>query len=58
MNSTLRCDDIKATVKALKQKKVKCSEPAEQRWGTIVRVKLPGGGELGLYQPKHPSAHR
>jgi hypothetical protein len=54
----LTCDDIKATVKTLKQKKVKCSEPAEQGWGTIVRIKLPGGGELGLYQPKHPLAHR
>jgi hypothetical protein len=53
----LMCDDLKATIKELKRKKVKCSTPAEQEWGTIVRVKLPGGGEFGLYQPKHPLAH-
>jgi hypothetical protein len=54
----LMCDDLKATVKALRQKQVKCTAPSEQEWGTIVRIRLPGGGELGLYQPKHPMAHR
>jgi len=49
----LMCDDIKATVKALKQKNVKCSPPVDVGWGVLARVKLPGGGELGLYQPKH-----
>jgi len=27
----------------------------EQRWGSITRLTLPGGGKLGIYQPKHPS---
>jgi hypothetical protein len=54
----LMCNDIKATVRRLKQKNVKCSAPSEQDWGTLVRTKLPGGGELGLYQPKHPLARR
>jgi hypothetical protein len=54
----LMCDDIKATVRRLKRKKVRCSNPSEQDWGTLVMVKLPGGGELGLYQPKHQLAHR
>jgi catechol 2,3-dioxygenase-like lactoylglutathione lyase family enzyme len=53
----LICDDLKKTIKELKQKKVTFSTPKEQRWGTIVRVNLPGGGKLGLYQPKHPLAH-
>jgi hypothetical protein len=52
----LLCEDIKATVKALRQKKVKCSTPIEREWGTVTKVKLPGGGEIGLYQPKHPLA--
>ena len=52
----MMCDDIKATVKKLQLKKVKCSAPVEQGWGTIVMIKLPGGGELGLYQPSHPLA--
>jgi hypothetical protein len=53
----LMCDDLKKTIKELKQKKVTCSASSVQEWGTIVRVNLPGGGKLGLYQPKHPSAH-
>lgn len=54
----LMCDDLKATLRTLKQRKVKCSSPAERAWGTIAKVSLPGGGKLGLYQPKHPLAHR
>jgi hypothetical protein len=54
----LMCDDLRATIAALKRKHVVCSAPSKQEWGTIVRVKLPGGGDLGLYQPKHPLAHR
>jgi catechol 2,3-dioxygenase-like lactoylglutathione lyase family enzyme len=54
----LLCDDLKSTVKVLKQKKVRCSAPVEHEWGTMVTVKLPGGGKLGLYQPKHALAPR
>src|SRR5271169_6376183 len=53
----LVCDDLKKTVKELKQKKVTCSASIAQEWGTLVRVNLPSGGKLGLYQPKHPLAH-
>ncbi len=52
----LLCDEIRATVMALKQKKVKCSVPVERDWGTIAMITLPGGGKLGLYKPKHPLA--
>ena len=50
------CADLKAEIAALKEKGVKCSEVQEERWGSITRIRLPGGGELGLYQPKHPLA--
>jgi len=53
----LMCDDLKATIKSLKKKKVECSPSADQGWGVLARVKLPSGGELGLYQPKHQLAH-
>lgn len=53
----LLCDDLTATVRALKRRKVTCSAAAEREWGTLVTVSLPGGGTLGLYQPKHPTAH-
>jgi len=50
------CDDLKAEIAALAKKNVKCSEVHEERWGSITRVRLPGGGDVGLYQPKHPTA--
>jgi catechol 2,3-dioxygenase-like lactoylglutathione lyase family enzyme len=52
----LMCSDLKAEVKALAEKGVECSPVETQRWGSITRVKLPGGGEVGLYQPTHPTA--
>ena len=51
----LMCDDIQALIKEMKNNKVECSPVDEQRWGSITRVTLPGGGKLGIYQPKHPS---
>jgi catechol 2,3-dioxygenase-like lactoylglutathione lyase family enzyme len=52
----LMCDDLKAEMAALAAKGVACSKVHEERWGSITRIALPGGGELGLYQPKHPTA--
>jgi catechol 2,3-dioxygenase-like lactoylglutathione lyase family enzyme len=49
------CDDLKAEMAALKKKGVRCSEVQEARWGSITKIRLPGGGKVGLYQPKHPS---
>jgi catechol 2,3-dioxygenase-like lactoylglutathione lyase family enzyme len=51
----LMCDDIAATLKDLKSKQVKVSEVSEQRWGKLASLTLPGGGRVGVYQPKHPS---
>jgi catechol 2,3-dioxygenase-like lactoylglutathione lyase family enzyme len=50
------CDDLKAEMARLGKKGVKCSEVHEERWGSITRMQLPGGGNVGLYQPKHPTA--
>jgi catechol 2,3-dioxygenase-like lactoylglutathione lyase family enzyme len=52
----LMCDDLKATMQELADKGVQCSAVTEARWGSITSIQLPGGGELGLYQPKHPTA--
>jgi catechol 2,3-dioxygenase-like lactoylglutathione lyase family enzyme len=54
----LMCDDLKAEMLALGKKGVSCSEVQEARWGSITKIRLPGGGEVGLYQPKHPTALR
>jgi catechol 2,3-dioxygenase-like lactoylglutathione lyase family enzyme len=50
------CDDLKAEMAALAEKGVNCSKVQEARWGSITKMRLPGGGEVGLYQPKHPTA--
>jgi hypothetical protein len=46
----------KAEISALGEKGIPCSEVQEARWGSITRIRLPGGGEVGLYQPKHQIA--
>ena len=43
------CDDLKATMESLKQKKVKCGPVKEERWGSLTTIMLPGGGKIGLY---------
>jgi catechol 2,3-dioxygenase-like lactoylglutathione lyase family enzyme len=50
------CDDLEAEMSALAGKGVQCSHVQEERWGSVTMIRLPGGGEVGLYQPKHPSA--
>ena len=52
----LMCDDLRAEISTLVEKGVQCTEVQEARWGSIVKIRLPGGGEVGLYQPKHPTA--
>jgi hypothetical protein len=54
----LMCDDIRAFLTQMKQAGIECSPVDEQRWGSITRITLPGGGALGVYQPKHPSPLR
>ncbi len=52
------CDDVRAFIAAMRAKNVACSPVEEQRWGSITRLTLPGGGKVGVYQPKHPSPIR
>jgi catechol 2,3-dioxygenase-like lactoylglutathione lyase family enzyme len=52
----LMCDDLEKTMRELETKGVRCGKVTEARWGSITTIQLPGGGELGLYQPKHPMA--
>ncbi len=53
----LMCDDVAATVRDLNAKGVEFARPiTEAGFGLMTSIKLPGGGELGLYQPKHPTA--
>ena len=52
----LMCDDIEATVGELNAKGVEFDGGVtEQRWGLLTTMRLPGGGRLGLYEPRHAS---
>jgi hypothetical protein len=49
----LMCDDVEAAVKTLQDHGVASEPIGDQRWGRTTRLTLPGGGDLGLYQPRH-----
>jgi catechol 2,3-dioxygenase-like lactoylglutathione lyase family enzyme len=50
----LMCDDVEAEVARLSRKAVKCDAISDQGWGLVTAIELPGGGRLGLYEPRHP----
>ena len=52
----LMCDDVNATIAELEAKGVRIGGPVrEEGWGLVTSIELPGGGELGLYEPRHPT---
>ena len=53
------CDDIEATVAELVAKGVAFSGSVQDvGWGLLTAILLPGGGEIGLYEPRHPTPPR
>ncbi len=52
----LMCDDLPVEMASLTERGIRCSDVEEARWGSVTRIDLPGGGTVGLYQPKHPTA--
>jgi catechol 2,3-dioxygenase-like lactoylglutathione lyase family enzyme len=51
------CDDLEATMSELRAKGVDFThDVSEERWGRLTRFRLPGGGEVGMYEPRHPLA--
>jgi catechol 2,3-dioxygenase-like lactoylglutathione lyase family enzyme len=53
----LMCGDLQAAIKSLAAKNVACTEVETEQWGIRTTVRMPSGGELGLYQPTHPVAY-
>ncbi|KOV62088.1 extradiol dioxygenase [Streptomyces sp. MMG1121] len=52
----LMCDDLDATRSQLADRGVEFSRPVEEaRWGRVTALRLPGGGEVALYEPRHPT---
>jgi hypothetical protein len=52
----LMCDDIEAAVRELEGNAIRSSPIEDQGWGLVTMVALPGGDELGLYEPRHETA--
>jgi hypothetical protein len=49
----LMCDDVTGFVGGMKNRKIECGPVMDRGWGLLTEVKLPGGGKLGVYQPRH-----
>jgi hypothetical protein len=55
----LMCDDIHATLAELRKKGVEMArDVSDQGWGLLAAIRLPGGGEFPIYEPRHPSPLR
>ncbi len=52
----LMCDNLRETIDSLTAKGVDTTEVLEAGWGITTTVRLPSGGGLGLYEPRHPTA--
>ena len=50
----LMCDDIEALVADMKKRNIASSPVQNLGWGLLTQITLPGGGRLGIYQPRHP----
>jgi len=54
----LLCDDVATTVADLAAKGVELTQPVEDRgFGLLAQLRVPGAGEIGIYQPKHPTVN-
>jgi catechol 2,3-dioxygenase-like lactoylglutathione lyase family enzyme len=52
----LMCTDVEATRRELEARGVRFVAPVtDEGWGLLTRFEVPGFGELGLYEPRHPS---
>lgn len=49
----LMTDDLDMEMSRLKKSGVACEPASTQPWGILTRLSLPGGGKIGLYQPRH-----
>jgi hypothetical protein len=50
------CDDVQAFIDQMGEREIACSPVASQGWGLLTSLTLPGGGKIGVYQPRHERA--
>jgi hypothetical protein len=49
----LMCDDVTGFIGGMKKRGIACGPVLDRGWGLLTEVRLPGGGKLGVYQPRH-----
>jgi hypothetical protein len=49
----LMTENLEVFVDAMRARGIGCTPPQDQGWGVVTSVTLPGGGTLGVYQPRH-----
>lgn len=54
----LMCDDVQAEIARLAKKGIPCGAVSDEGWGLLTAIRLPGGGDLGLYEPRHAIPRR
>jgi hypothetical protein len=54
----LMCDDVQAEIARLAKMDIKCGAVSDEGWGLLTTIRLPGGGDLGLYEPRHAMPRR
>lgn len=47
------CDDLEAFIAELKKHHIACDPVQDEGYGLLTQLTLPGGGKLGVYQPRH-----
>ncbi|NOT48041.1 MAG: extradiol dioxygenase, partial [Acidobacteria bacterium] len=49
----LMCEDVKIFASEMKERGIACTEIFDRGWGLVTQITLPGGGKLGVYEPRH-----
>ena len=49
----LMCDDVALLIAEMEKRDVPCGPVQDRGWGLLTELTLPGGGRLGVYQPRH-----
>jgi len=49
----LICDDVKALIAEMKEHSIVCGPVHDEGWGLLIQLRLPGGGKIGVYEPRH-----
>jgi hypothetical protein len=47
------CKDVEAFIQAMRARSLACTPVRDARWGLLTELTLPGGGQLGVYEPCH-----